>query len=107
MADNGPSFITLDPTYEAFTRPRDRVDARAIAPPPRSLQGLRVGLLANGKANSLDLLEALCDVLARQPGVSVASTVPVVKGSVSVPPLPEDMARLVGETDVVLTAIGD
>lgn len=99
--------IILDPTHEAFTRNAAKSNEKATAAAPRSFQNLRVGLLANGKQNSRELLDELLAELARRPGVSVASSFSVVKTSESVPPKPEDFKRLASEADLVLTAIGD
>jgi hypothetical protein len=100
--------ITLDPTFEAFTA-RDRLaNTRASAPAPKTLSGLRVGLLANGKTNSREILDVLFEELGKAGGLSFSGEpIRVVKGSVSVPPEPEDFRRLVAETDIVLVAIGD
>jgi hypothetical protein len=100
------SLVGLDPTYEPVTQARSG-HARAIAVAPRSWSGLRIGLLANGKTNSQEILEALLAELARQPDVSVGETVRICKSNESTRPRPEDFQRLVNETDVVLTAIGD
>jgi hypothetical protein len=97
----------LDPTYEAFTTGLDTETERSMAAPPSSLQGLRVGVLSNGKANSRELLDVVVDELSRRPGVSIPARVRVVKSSFSVPPDPDDIGRLVDGTDLVLTAIGD
>ena len=97
----------LDPTYEAFTTGLDAEPERPMAAPPSSLRGLRVGLLANGKANSRELLDVVVDELSHRPDVSISACVSVVKSSFSVPPDRTDVARLVDETDLVLTAIGD
>lgn len=106
MADSR-QFLFLDPTYEPFTRALAAKNEKKVAPPPPSLQGLRVGLLANGKTNSKELLEELLAELSGRPGVSVAGSFSIVKPSVSVPPLPDDFARLVKEADLVITALGD
>jgi len=99
--------ITLDPTFEAFTA-RAQANSRASAPAPKSLQGLRVGLLANGKHNSVELLDALFAELGQAEGISLhGEPIRVCKNSVSVPPEPDDFRRLVAETDIVLVAIGD
>lgn len=101
-------MITLDPTFEAFTAKERLANTRASAPAPKSLNGVRVGLLANGKTNSRELLDVLLEELAQAQGVRLAGEpIRVVKGSVSVPPEPEDFRRLVAETDIVLVAIGD
>jgi hypothetical protein len=106
MPDSTPIEI-LDPTYEAFTLRLAQSNQKAVAPPPRSLEGIRVGLLANGKSNSKELLEELLAELSKRPGVSVTSSFSVVKSSVSIPPRPDDFARLVREADLVITSIGD
>jgi hypothetical protein len=100
-------ITTLDPTYEAITRRKATRNEGDTAPGLRSLTGLKIGLLANGKTNSQELLEALYQELGRQPGVSLAGSLPVCKSSVSIPPSPEDFRRLVAETDAVLVAVGD
>ncbi len=106
MTDTG-KFVVLDPTYESFTRGLGARNEKAIAPAPRSLQGLRVGLLSNGKANGRELLEELLAELSRRPGVSVADSFAITKPSVSVPPVAGDFTRLVRDADLVITAIGD
>jgi hypothetical protein len=100
-------YVILDPTHEAFTRNTARANEKSVAPPPARWQDLRVGLLANGKQNSRELLDELLAELSRRPGVSVASSFSVVKNSESIPPKPEDFQRLVADADLVLTAIGD
>ena len=101
------TITTLDPTYEAITRRQAIGNEGATAPALKSLTGLRLGLLANGKVNSQELLDALYRELGNRPGVSVAGAVTVCKSSVSVPPSPEDVRRLLQETDAILVAIGD
>ena len=101
------TLTLLDPTYEAFTAEPDKHNVRPIAPPPKSLKKLRVGLLSNGKKNSVALLEAVWAELADRPGVGLEKVMTVVKPSISVPPLEADMKRLIEDTDVVITAIGD
>lgn len=101
------TITTLDPTYEAITRLRATRNEGATAPALKSLTGLRLGLLANGKVNSQELLDALYRELERRPGVSLAGALKVCKASVSVPPAPADVRRLIQETDAVLVAIGD
>lgn len=63
-----------------------------------------VGLLANSKANSGELLELVADELRRRHGI--ATVVPVMKPHPSVPADDASLARL-ARCDVVLTAIGD
>jgi hypothetical protein len=100
-------YEILDPTYEALTNPRAQAKARPTAPRARPRNGLRIGLLANGKPNSEAMLEAVYRQLERRLGVPLGDPVRVMKPSISVPPTEGDMARLIGEADVVVTAIGD
>lgn len=102
-----PKLVLLDPTYEAFTSGFDGRNVRAVAPPPKSLTSLRLGLLSNGKRNGVELLDALFAELSRRPGIAVEKVMSVMKPSISVPPTEGDMARLISDTDVVITAIGD
>lgn len=104
---NHSQFITLDPTFEPITRAASAASRHRMASAPNSLSGLRLGLLANGKVNSEELLDALCEELRHTSGVSIANVIRVCKSSVSIPPAPEDMRRLVSETDAVLVAVGD
>lgn len=102
-----PKLVLLDPTYEAFTGAMSEYNAKAIAPAPASLTSLRLGLLSNGKRNGVELLDAVFAELSRRPGMTVEKTMAVIKPSISVPPTEGDMARLIADTDVVITAIGD
>ena len=103
-------LTTLDPTYEAFTARKSEA-SRAMAPPPRSLNGARVGLLANSKANGEALLDAVFQEvyreLSRTRGVELGEPLRFKKGDVTTPPTPEVFQRLVDEVDLVITAIGD
>src|SRR5687768_4710910 len=99
-------MVVLDPTHERVGREQSTRNARPVARAPRSLADLRIGLLANGKPNSQELLDALLDELKAAPGVSVREVLRVCKASVSIPPSPEDFRRLVAETDLVLVAVG-
>jgi hypothetical protein len=101
------SMIVLDPTHERVGREQSQHNSRPVANAPRSMSGIRVGLLANGKPNSQELLDALLEELKARPEVSVGEVVRVCKASVSVPPDPRDMQRLVENTDLVLVAVGD
>ena len=100
-------LVLLDPTYEAFTSGLGKHNVKAIAPPPKSLTSLRLGLLSNGKKNGLEILDALFAELGRRPGMKVEKVMSVIKPSISVPPTEGDMARLISDTDAVITAIGD
>ena len=98
-------LITLDPTSESPAG--DRADRPGPAAALRSLDGIRLGLLANGKSNSMAILDAVRAELTTL-GLRVAGEpVRITKASVSVPPTPEAFDRLVADTDAVLVAIGD
>jgi hypothetical protein len=101
------SIAALDPTWEIVTRAQRTGNALAMAAAPKSWSGLRVGLLANGKTNGEEILDELLDALRAQPGISLGETLRICKSNESTPPTREQMRRLVEETDVVLTAIGD
>jgi len=79
--------------------------ATAPAPRPGSLAGVRVGLLANGKANSERLLRAIGDVLRAEHGAVIGPV--VVKPHASLPAAPEVIDTFAAEVAVVLSAIGD
>jgi hypothetical protein len=81
------------PTKEATIRPR-----------PPSLDGAVIGLVANGLGQSEPFLRALYGQLSDV--ASVAGAVPVLKGSVSVPPDPGDWDRLTSEATVAITGFG-
>ncbi len=92
-------LAVLDPTVEP-------IPAHAIvAQRPTTLSGKTIGLLANGKRNSEELLEAVYEVLADS--YEFAGAVVRNKGNASRPcptPIIEEMAE---QCDVVITASGD
>jgi hypothetical protein len=92
-------IVVLDPTEHPV--PKHTV----LAPRPDTLDGATVGLLANGKHNSEELLEMIGEVLADH--YEFAAVVPKNKGNAS-RPCPEDILReLAEQCDVVVTASGD
>ena len=95
-------FITLDPTFES---PAEATRHKSPAVRPATLDGAVVGLLSNGKANGMALLEAVLAELEQR--YAIRGSLAFTKGSVSIPPRPEDLQRLVHEANVVITAIGD
>lgn len=95
----GRRLVVLDPT----TEPEPLTAARL--PRPRSLAGLRVGLLDNGKLNAGRFLELLGEELKARHGV--AETILLRKPNAS-RIVPEAMAaELAGRCDVVIAAVGD
>ncbi len=89
----------LDPTV-------DSIPAQAvIAPRPETLDGVVVGLLANGKRNSVELLEMVQEVLADR--YEFKSVVARNKGNASRPCPADLLEELAEECEVVITASGD
>jgi hypothetical protein len=79
--------------------------ARGAAPGHDPTAPVRLALVANGKPNSSELLDALADELrTRVPSLEVRSW---RKGSVSIPPDPTDFREIVGWATAVLCALGD
>lgn len=99
MMTTATRLAVLDPTVEP-------IPAHAVvAQRPDTLDGKIIGLLANGKRNSVELLEAISDVLADR--YEFKAIVAENKGNASRPcptPLAEKMAE---ECDVIITSSGD
>jgi hypothetical protein len=91
----------LDPTLSDAAAPA----ALPRAPRPRSLRGLTVGLLANGKSNGMALLDGIANRLRERHGIG--EVVRAAKTNASAPVSEEDVERLAKRCAVVLTAIGD
>lgn len=90
----------VDPTFSAAPA--------AFAPAPRlaTLDGLRLGLLANGKTHGELLLDALAEQLFC--GATVPESVlRLTKPHPSEPPTPEQLELLRSHSTAVLSAIGD
>ncbi len=77
----------------------------ALAPRPVTLQGKRLGLLDNSKANSDVILHTMARLLDAQYGF--ADVFYTRKHSASLPPHPEVLADLYRHADIVITGIGD
>ena len=95
------SVSTLRPVPRS--RVTDPTRARAGALPtgePRN-----IALVANGKPNSMELLDALAARLASR--LDVREVRRYRKPSVSVPPTDDDMAEIAEWAHAVLTAVGD
>ena len=93
------SIAVLDPTVAPL--PADGV----VADRPTTLDGVTIGLLANGKMNSVEMLTALHDVLADR--YEFGGVVERNKMNAS-RPCPEDIIdEMVAKCDVVITSSGD
>ena len=89
----------LDPTVQALP------DSTSMAPRPQSLEGVTLGLLANGKRNSDEMLRNVCALL--QDIYQFKEVVELNKRDVSRPAPQPIIDELVDKCDVVITAIGD
>ena len=76
-----------------------------MAERPDTLSGKRIGLLANDKLNSEQLLDAIYDVLADRFDVVISHR--VNKGNASRPAEPELLDAFSEKVDVALLANGD
>ena len=93
-------IIALDPT--AAAPPAEA--RRSLARRPERLDGAVVGLVINGLGRAGDFLTAVFEELTAS--APVVGALPVVKGSVSVPPDPGDWSRLTSEASVAITGFG-
>ena len=89
----------FDPTIEAKGR------KIAYAPRPKSLAGLRVGLVDNSKHNSDQLLKRIAALLESEHGVK--THVMRRKRSAGIPPSPEIVEEFKAACDVVVAGVGD
>ncbi len=89
----------LDPTVDPI--PAEAVIARR----PETLDGTVIGLLANGKRNSDELLEMIQEVLADR--YEFKSVIARNKGNASRPCPPNLLNELAEQCEVVITASGD
>jgi ApbE superfamily uncharacterized protein (UPF0280 family) len=94
------AIIGLDPTSGPIGGP----DTKALAPRPRSLSGQVLGLVCNGLGRGEEVLEAVARNL--QETDDLAGVIKVVKGSVSIPPYPDDWSRLTEGATVAITGFG-
>lgn len=78
---------------------------RTMAPALDPHRPVRLALVANGKPNSVEILEALADELrTRVAGLEVRT---YRKSSVSIAPEPRDMREIAEWASAVLAAVGD
>ena len=89
----------LDPTVVPIP------DHAVIAARPSTLDGVVVGLLANGKPNSVEILELVQEVLADR--YEFKSVIAKNKGNASRPCPPELLQEMADQCDVVITSSGD
>jgi hypothetical protein len=93
------SVRIYDPTIEAKGRKID------YAPRPKSLAGLRVGLVDNSKHNSDQLLMRIGALLESEHGVK--THIMRRKKSAGIPPSAEIVKEFKAACDVVVAGVGD
>lgn len=93
------ALVGLDPTSGPMP-----VNTKKLAARPKSLTGQVVGIVANGLGEGETFLDALFDELGDIDDIQ--GMVKVVKGSVSIPPYPDDWARLTEGATVAITGFG-
>ncbi|MEE8159698.1 MAG: hypothetical protein V3T78_10105 [Dehalococcoidia bacterium] len=99
MVIEATKISNQDPTVQPMP------ESTSLAPRPTSLDGATVGLLANGKRNSEELLRAVYSLL--QDIYQFKGVVELNKGDVSRPAPKQIMDPLLEKSDLVITAIGD
>lgn len=97
----------VDPTggVQEAARGGPEVAPFALAPRPRELRGLRLGLLDNSKSGSEAILRGIAAVLDAE--FRWADVFHVAKHSASLPPRPDVFAALHQRADVVIAGVGD
>ena len=96
-----------DKEFQLVFDPRGRVETERVAPAPRvaALNGLRLGILDNTKWNANKLLRKTAARLGERHRFAAVNY--YRKESFSKSADPALAARIAGESDIVLTAIGD
>ncbi len=88
-----------------------RPEAASLAPSPRSLAGLRIAVLDNGKANADVVMIAAAQALAARTGATVSLITkkgPLGLSANAAIPMAEDrFARILAEADIVITGAAD
>ncbi|MEE9254240.1 MAG: hypothetical protein V3U43_04860 [Pseudomonadales bacterium] len=89
----------IDPTVSGPEHKRES------APRLASLEGRRIALLSNGKANADVLLRATAERFVKAHGCEVVDFFD--KRNAGTPCASEQLERLAGEADFLITAVGD
>jgi hypothetical protein len=83
----------------------------SLAPSPRSLAGLRIAVLDNGKANAVEVMSRAADTLAARTGATVSLVTKKgpqgMSANAAIPVAPDIFERLLAEADVVITGAAD
>ena len=89
----------LDPTVESIS------SRSVVATRPMTLNGLRIGLLANGTSKGDELLDLVYEIMANS--FAFKDVIKLNKGNASRPCPKKLMDELVDKCDVAVTATGD
>jgi len=89
----------LTPVFEGIS------ESNMVSPRPHSLNKIKLGLLANGKQNSAELLDLIHELL--EDTYEFSSVISRNKGNASRPCPPHILEELANQCDVVVTASGD
>jgi hypothetical protein len=92
------SIATVDPRSVVVG------DAGALAPRPPSLEGQTLGIICNSLGDCETFFDYLAELLADSDGLG--DVVKVVKGSVAVPPEPEQWQAITDRATVAVTGFG-
>ena len=92
-------LTVLDPTIEA------KIENSILSDRPESLDGLTVGLLANGKRNSEELLQYVYEVIKEE--YKLNEPIYANKGNASKPCPPDLLEDLADRCDLIITSSGD
>ena len=88
-----------------------RPDHGSLAASPRSLEGLRIAVLDNGKPNAVTVMSRAAETLAARTGATVSLVVKKGPGgrsaNAAIPCADDIFARLLDEADVVITGAAD
>ena len=93
------TLTVLDPTIEA------KIESSMISERPESLDGLTIGLLANGKLNSEEILQYVYEVINEK--YKLGTPIYANKGNASKPCPPDLLENLANECDLIITSSGD
>jgi len=80
-------------------------DGKPLAPRPKSLDGVVLGLVNNGKTNGREILQRVAANLAGRH--AIAGSMLVTKPNASAPANPEEVAEIASGATAIIAAIGD